>query len=199
MTSLIQQALGADWDKLPPALQAHYASGQSRDTGALAVSYPAYMQPLYSVLYRLGALVNQRHPHVPTVVRKGDDGRFQTWQRTMHYPGGRTLRFDSRWELVAGGQIIEWVNPLLGLRMLPYVVGNALHYQGICFVLRVGRWQLSIPEWLCLGHTTIEEQAVDQEHFAMDFRLTHPLLGEVFRYAGTFRAEALEPRPAAES
>lgn len=25
-------------------------------------------------------------------------------------------------------------------------------------------------------------------HFAMDFRLTHPLFGQVFRYAGEFEA-----------
>jgi hypothetical protein len=30
MKSLMQQALGADWDKLPAALQAHYRFGTTR-------------------------------------------------------------------------------------------------------------------------------------------------------------------------
>jgi hypothetical protein len=34
--------------------------------------------------------------------------------------------------------------------------------------------------------------AIDETHFAMDFRLTHPLLGEVFRYAGRFEAASSE-------
>jgi len=38
----------------------------------------------------------------------------------------------------------------------------------------------------------IVEQAVDERRFAMDFRLTHPLFGEVFRYSGEFGAQ---PRP----
>jgi hypothetical protein len=56
------------------------------------------------------------------------------------------------------------------------------------FVAKLGRWLLPIPEWLVLGHTTIVEQAVDDTHFEMDFRLTHPWFGQVFRYAGTFEA-----------
>jgi hypothetical protein len=52
---------------------------------------------------------------------------------------------------------------------------------------------LPIPEWLVLGHTTIVEEAIDETHFVMDFRLTHPLLGEVFRYSGKFQAELGEP------
>ena len=50
----------------------------------------------------------------------------------------------------------------------------------------IGLDQLPIPEWLALGHTTIVEEAVDESQFRMDFRLTHPLFGQVFRYAGIF-------------
>jgi hypothetical protein len=44
-----------------------------------------------------------------------------------------------------------------------------------------------MPQWL-LGYTTIKEEAIDEAHFKMDFRLTHPLWGQVFRYSGTFKA-----------
>jgi hypothetical protein len=56
--------------------------------------------------------------------------------------------------------------------------------------VRAGRWALHIPEWATLGHTTIVERALDEHHFAMDFRLTHPVFGQVFRYSGTFRSNA---------
>lgn len=48
---------------------------------------------------------------------------------------------------------------------------------------------LTLPEWIALGHTTIVEEALDDSHFAMDFRLTHPLFGQVFRYAGKFSTQ----------
>jgi hypothetical protein len=34
------------------------------------------------------------------------------------------------------------------------------------------------------------ERALDDHHFAMDFRMVHPVFGQVFRYCGTFRANA---------
>jgi hypothetical protein len=46
--------------------------------------------------------------------------------------------------------------------------------------------QLRLPEGLLLGHTEIEERAIDGESFAMDFRLIHPLFGQIYRYSGVF-------------
>lgn len=77
MKSPMQQALGADWERLPPALRAHYRCGTTIDTGHLDIEYPRLMQPLprlmqplMSVLYAVGALVNRRGRNVPTVVGK---------------------------------------------------------------------------------------------------------------------------------
>lgn len=186
MTNLMQQALGADWDKLPLALQAHYQSGVTTETGHMDIEYPSFMQPVLHALRLLGALVHRRGTRVATTVEKHMAGHRQYWQRTMRYPDGHTIRFNSFWVLTKHGQVIEFVNPLLGLRMVPYVAGGQLHYLGVCFVVKLGPLQLSIPEWMALGHTTIREEALDETHFAMDFRLTHPLFGRVFRYAGTF-------------
>ena len=36
---LMQQALGAQWQQLPPALQAHYQQGRNTDVGALDIDY----------------------------------------------------------------------------------------------------------------------------------------------------------------
>lgn len=185
MTSLMQQALGAAWDELPPALQAHYRSGTT-DTGHMDIEYPAFMQPVLHVLRLFGALVRRRGTNVATTVKKHMEGDRQYWQRTMRYPDGRSLQFNSVWVLAEHGQLIEFVNPFLGLRMAPRVVDGSLHYRGVCFVVQLGPLRLPIPEWMVLGHTTIREEAMDDTHFAMDFRLTHPLLGQVFRYAGRF-------------
>lgn len=188
MKSLMQQALGADWDKLPPALQAHYRFGTTTDTGRMDIEYPRFMQPFLSVLRVFGALVNRRGQQVSTVVEKSVVGERQHWRRTITYPDGRVIYFDSFWISAGHGQVIEFVNPVLGLQMAPYVTGNRLHYRGVRFVMKLGPVLLPIPEWMVLGHTTIVEEAMDESHFVMDFRLTHPLFGQLFRYSGKFEA-----------
>lgn len=194
MKSLMQQALGDAWELLAPSLQAHYLPGTTLDVGHLDIEYPAFMQPVLSVLSRLGALVRRRGRAVQACVEKSVVGEQQHWHRTLRYADGQTQRFDSIWELGPGGHVVEFVNPWLGLQMRPFVVEGELHYHGVRFVAKVGRWTWPIPEWLALGHTTIVERALDEHHFAMDFRMTHPVFGQVFRYAGTFRANAQASR-----
>lgn len=188
MKSLMQQALGADWDKLPPALQAHYRFGTTTDTGSMDIEYPRFMQPVWSILRLLGALVDRQGKSVTTIVEKRVVGERQVWQRTITYPDGQIVRFDSFWVAAGNAEVIEFVNPVLGLQMAPYVVGEKLHYRGVRFIAKLGPVSIPIPEWLVLGHATIIEEALDDTHFAMDFRLTHPLFGQLFRYSGKFEA-----------
>jgi hypothetical protein len=196
MKNLMQQALGADWNKLPPALQAHYEFGETIetiDTGIMDIEYPRLMQPFLNILGILGALVNRRGRDVHTIVKKRIVGERQYWRRTLSYPNGKVVHFNSFWVYAGQEQLIEFVNPVLGLQMAPYMKGSQLHYRGIRFVAKLGPLMLPIPEWLVLGHTTIVEEAVDETHFIMDFRLTHPLLGQGFRYSGKFAALTTDP------
>jgi hypothetical protein len=184
MENLMQYVLGDDWHKLPPALQAHHA--QAIDRGHMDIEYPRFMQPWLSVLRRFGALVNRAGSQVETVVEKSMAGKQQHWRRTIRYADGQTIAFNTVWHHAGGNEIIEFVNPLLGLQMAARVQDGCLHYQGVRFVVKLGRVLLPIPEWLALGHTTIVERAVSENRYAMDFRLTHPVFGQVFRYAGEF-------------
>lgn len=190
MKSLMQAALGADWDKLPTALQMHYRFGTTVDIGHMDIEYPRFMQPCLSVLHAIGALVDRRGRAVATVVEKRVVGDRQYWRRSLTYSDGLVQRFNSFWVTAGDNQLIEFVNPLLGLQMAPRVEDGRLHYRGVQFVVKLGRWLLPIPEWLVLGRTSIVEEALDDTHFAMDFRVTHPLFGEVFRYSGKFEATA---------
>lgn len=188
MTSLMQQLLGDTWEQLPPGLQAHYRPGTSTDVGHMDVEFPGFMRPLLWVLGWLGALVRRQGLGIPTTVEKIVEGPRQYWHRTLRYADGTVARFDSHWELAGGNQLIEYVNPWLGLQMAVEVRDGRLLYHGVRYVLRLGRVLLPIPEWLALGHTTIVETATGPQRFAMDFRLTHPLLGQVFRYSGVFES-----------
>jgi hypothetical protein len=184
----MQNALGADWDTLPPALQTHYRFGKTTDRGHMDIEYPRFMQPYLTLLRLVGALINRSGRQVSTVVEKSVVGERQYWRRTITWPDGKVVHFNSFWVYAGGRQMIEFVNPVLGLQMTVHVEDGKLHYRGVRFVAKLGRWLLPIPEWMVLGHTTIVEYAIDETHFAMDFRLTHPWFGQVFRYAGKFKA-----------
>lgn len=190
MKSLMQCTLGDDWHKLPPALQAHYRYGRTTDTGHMDIEYPRFMQPCLSLLRVFGALVHRSGRKVSTVVEKRVVGERQYWRRSIAYPDGKVIHFNSFWVFAGGNQVIEYVNRVLGLQMAVHVADGRLHYSGIRFVAKLGPMLLPIPEWLALGHTSIVEEALDETRFAMDFRLTHPLLGQVFRYSGQFLTEA---------
>ena len=66
--SLMQQALGEQWDQLPHALQAHYQHEKNTESGALDIEYPFFMQPYLSFMRLLGALINKRGKAVPATV-----------------------------------------------------------------------------------------------------------------------------------
>lgn len=186
--ALMQQALGPQWEQLPPVLQKHYQLASHTDVGALDIEYPGFMQVPLSLLHRIGALLHRRGEAVPTTVEKWMDGRTQHWKRTISFADGRKIYFKSHWHYAGGNELIEYVNPFLGLRMAASVDDGKLIYTGRSFILKLGALKLPIPEWLVLGHTSIVETALDDERFAMDFRLKHPLFGQIYRYAGTFRA-----------
>jgi hypothetical protein len=187
--SLMQQALGKQWDELPPSLQAHYKNRENIDIGKLDIEYPRFMQPYLSFLRLLGALVNQRGKKLPTTVEKWMDNDIQQWKRSIQFPDGKTIFFKSHWDYIGANELIEYVNGFIGLRMRVEVKEQQLHYHGVSYVIKLGHFLLPIPEWVILGHTTIVETALNENEFAMDFRLRHPLFGQLFRYTGTFHTK----------
>lgn len=195
MINMMESILGEQWHELPPVLQAHYKTGNSIEIGHLDIEYPRFMQPYLSLMRCFGALINRQGKQLATQVDKRSADEKVYWHRSIRYPDTKVVHFDSVWQLTPENHIIEFVNSLLGLQMVPEVKQGKMHYRGICFVMKLGRWLLPIPEWLVLGHTTIVEEAIDDTHFAMDFRLTHPLLGQLFRYSGVFSTVGDEIKP----
>lgn len=193
MKCLMQQALGTDWEKLPDSLKAHYQPGPNTDVGHLDIEFPAWMKPYLRLLHLFGALLTRQGKQVPTRVEKEFGASRQHWRRTIKFSDGETAIFNSFWVLSGGNRLIEYVNSFMGLEMAVHVEGNELRYEGVRYILKFGRLRMGLPEWLILGHTTIVERGLPSGAFAMDFRLTHHLFGEIFRYAGTFETRRLHP------
>lgn len=186
--SIMQKALGVQWYQLPKGLQQHYAAdtGGHYESGVLSIRYPGRMQWPLNALRLLGALLNRRGEQVPTEVRRWSRNARQHWERTVTYPDGHRVKFRSVVVYAGNNELIEYTNAVLGLRMQVSVADQQLFYHSRGYVLNLGVVQLPIPEWLALGHATIVETELYERRFAMDFRLRHPLFGEVFSYAGEF-------------
>ena len=114
-------------------------------------------------------------------------GDIQYWKRTIRFSQDKIILFKSFWFHDGSNELIEYVNPFLGLRMSVHVENNELHYEGCNFVVKLGKFLLPIPEWLVLGHTTIIETAISETEFKMNFKLKHPLFGTLFSYSGKFK------------
>lgn len=188
--SLMQQALGEQWNQLPPALKAHYDNdehGNNNAIGKLTINYPKFMQLPLSAMRLMGALVNQQGEELPTTVKRVMIEEEQYWHRTIHYPDGKKIAFKSRFTFDSQrSEFIEYTNQFLGMRMRAFVKSGVLYYESCGYVINFAGFKLSLPEWLALGHASIVESAVSDTNFKMDFRLKHPLLGEIFSYIGEF-------------
>lgn len=193
MTNPLRQALGAKWVQLPATLKAHYRDGRTRECGVLEVMFPRAMRPVWWLLSRFGALVDRPGGNIATTVLRHSVPEGQRWERRLRYPDGGECTFHSTWQHTAHGTIVDFVNPFLGLELAPDVVGEALHYRGVAFVLKVGAWCVALPRWLTPGQAFIVERSVDANHYAMDFRLVHPLFGLLFRYSGVFAVDGATP------
>lgn len=189
--NIMRQALGEQWKQLPVVLQEHYQEMDNMDVGTLDIEYPAWMQIFLNVLNLFGALLNRRGKSLAAKVEKKMQGDIQCWQRTITLDDGKNIYFSSHWCYDGDNRLIEYVNPILGLCMSVKVDGRQLKYHGEYFVLKISKFLLRIPEWMLLGHTTIIETEKDVQHFMMDFRLKHPLFGQIYRYSGTFSTRSV--------
>ncbi|MCF6288054.1 MAG: DUF4166 domain-containing protein [Proteobacteria bacterium] len=190
--ALMQIALDSQWELLPPALKNHYgedAKGENHATGVLTIQYPWFMQWPLNFFRLLGALVNKRGKDLKTTVAKTNKDGKQYWQREIIYPNGKKIVFNSVFVAGNNKDFIEYINSFLGLRMYAFVENNKLRYESKGYVLKLGKIKIPIAEWLALGHASIIEwqaDADDEQTFDMDFRIKHPLFGEVFCYTGRF-------------
>ena len=192
-TSIIQKALGVQWQHLPEALKKHYLEndkGENRAQGHLTIDFPWFMKIPLSILRFFGALINKRGNNLPTNVYRVVSNGEQRWQRRIDFPNNKPVIFNSVVYHNKNNEIIEFINSVLGMKMKVHVENNTLRYESNGYVIKLGKLRIPYPEFLALGHGRIIEKPVDdndENSFEMDFRLKHPIFGEVFSYKGIFQ------------
>lgn len=160
---------------------------------------PRVLGPLFRLLGRIGILVPEQGTEVPTTLtvrpgRNALDGQYHVWDRTLSF--ARPVRF--RTTIIydpAIGQVVDLVGP----RDVLYMVWKAQFHPPDRFTLdteaialRIRGRRVWMPTWmwkLLLGTVTFSQVAdsTEGDMVRIDLLITHPLLGRIFGYAGTFR------------
>lgn len=193
--SVIRQALGDDWHKLPLVIQSHYLFQHDHKTrnivtGTMRINYPNFVMPMLFITRLMGGLIDLKGDGMSTHVEKwinNDKPDTLFWKRTIQAPNGKSTVFASRMEYQKDNDLIEFVGFGFGLYLKLTVENNTLVYRSNGHLWQLGRIRLPIPDVLFLGHATIIETAISENQFVLDFRINHPLLGETYSYNGIFK------------
>jgi hypothetical protein len=160
---------------------------------------PRVLGPLFRLLGRIGILVPYEGTEVPTTltVRAGRNrlnGLYHVWDRTFGF--ARPVRF--RTTIIYDpriGQVVDLVGP----RDWLYMVWKAQFHPPLRFTLdteacafRIRGRTLWMPTWmwkLLLGTVTFSQvaESMEGDTVRIDLLITHPVLGPIFGYTGTFR------------
>lgn len=160
---------------------------------------PRWLGPLFRFLGKMRILVPQTGEEVPTTltVRPGlsrRDGVFHVWDRTFSFtppvPFPTTIIYDPRL-----GMVVDLVGP----RDVLYMVWKARFHPPDRFTLdtdaialRFGGLKLWLPKFLwklLFGTVTFSQvaESMEGDTVRIDLLITHPLLGRIFGYVGTFK------------
>jgi hypothetical protein len=198
--SVIQKALGENWNKLDSIVKLHYDLKPGCNTelhlrGTMREVYHSKIGKLFLLPVRIfGALVPYKGSDIPTEVKNWtskDNPHAMFWHRKLFFPNKHPVVFSSRMEHIHENEIIEYVNYGMGIRLRIYTQNKSLHFQSLGYTWKVGPVTLSIPNWATLGEAEIVEKAISDRELFVDFNMIHPLFGKTFSYSGSFTIDKI--------
>jgi hypothetical protein len=185
--SVYERVLGADIDLLAPELRRYFIGGHDVGVGKgvfdIAGCRRRVMRPLLAYLARQRILFPEYARDVPFEIVNSPtaDGDLDAI-RTFHLPGkDRPLEDTMR---VVDGRLHDFMGKKRGfeVRMALTIVDGCLNMRSDRQWVRMLGLRLRIPQ---LATVTVSESWADDRQ-RVDVRLRSPLLGEWFRYAGSF-------------
>jgi hypothetical protein len=190
-----QRALREDFGALDPQLQRYFGPiapgsvGTGRGIYAVAGSRLRMLRPLLAAMAWRHVLFPELARDVPFVVTNhpGSDGSLSA-SRTFEFAGRTRVMEDTM--RVVDGQLLDRIGKRRGLEvtMELAVVSGALHMKSTGLAVRAGRVRIPLPPVATMRLEESTDHAVPSRQ-RVDVRLTAPLIGEIFRYTGTFTYE----------
>ena len=190
-TSVYQRVLGARFSELAPELRAYFArppeGAVGRGTGVFEVagSPRRWLRPVFAVLAWRRVLFPEYARNVPfTVTNIPGPGDGLSARREFHFPGRDRVMQDTMH--VVDGRLHDFLGRRGGLevRLVLDIVDGSLRMHSDRAWLHLRGLRLPLPALLSARVALTEAWAGDTQR--VDVRLRHPLLGEIFSYAGTF-------------
>ncbi len=187
---IFQPIFQDDWEKLPPVMLKHYANRPycndiSIVHGRLDVMCRWYLKP---VLWFLGTVPPHNGTDVPVTVRfvsQPHDAGFG-FERLFEFPHRPPVKFHSRMFHRGGAEIVEHMRFGICWHATYGWDGQRVTLTHKGYSLRIGRRYLNLPVTGLIGRGDAHEIPIDDHSFAMAVSLSHPLLGKIYSYAGTF-------------
>ena len=190
--SVYQQVLQGAWDDLDPRLRTYFGPTPSGTVGVgrgvydTAGSRVGLLRPLLAVTARWGILFPEVGHDVPfTVVNAPQPDGTLTATRTFVVPHRVRVMRDT--VLVIDGRLVERIGRRGRLEMTLDVLVDqgGVRLVSRRLALRLGALTVPLPAF---AQVTVDERAVDERQH-VDVHVRSPLVGEIFRYAGTFTYE----------
>jgi hypothetical protein len=188
--SVYEIVLGARIDELAPGLRHYFGELPAGATGSGAGEYEVagsrqrWLRPALAWLATRQVLFPEYGHRIPFTVENVPTSHGLAARRTFSFPGRTRIMVDEM--RVVDGRLHDRLGRRGGLEVelgLEVVDGGLRMRSGRQW-LHLGPVRVRIPG---LVRVTLAEDALPGGRQHVDVRMTAPLLGEVFRYAGTFR------------
>jgi len=190
--SVYQTALGEDFASLDADLQRYFGPIPAGCIGTgcgvydVAGSRLRLLRPILAMTASRRVLFPEFGRNVPFTVTNtpGSDGSLSA-TRTFEFPGGTRIMEDTLTAL--NGQLVDRLGKRRGLEVgiRLSVVDGGLRMTSTRLAIRVGGARLPLPA-LATMHLDERTDRTDPARQRVDVRITAPMIGELFRYTGTF-------------
>ena len=189
--SVYQRVLGGDFERLAPELRAYFSAPPANSVGRghgvyeVAGSIRRWLAPLFAFLAWRRILFPELGRDVPfTVTNIPGPGDGLSSRREFHFPARDRVMQDTMH--VVDGRLHDFLGRRGGLevRLGLTVTDGSLRMLSDRAWLHLRGLRLPLPALLS-ARVVLDERWVDG-HQRVDVRMRHPLLGEIFRYTGTF-------------
>lgn len=192
-TSLYRTALGTEFDRLHPAIQRHYDLGLGQhvtlNANMRAWNRLAFAQPLMPFTPKPGH-------NLPTIVKNTGvkDALGQVsfeWQREFIYPSGTFRNYTLTTAPPSPQPFAAVMDRFAGFPQVALILeltisedGNVLNMntRGAQYMV-FGQRLLPLPRFMHMVGIGVE-RAIGPNEIEISIRISHPLFGELFGYAG---------------
>ncbi len=194
---IFQAIFGKYWGSMPELFKQRYNNHAYTKqciqlTGKVNITTSRLFSLLSPLMRLVGALVPYSGKQVSVCVSciSKEDSPFIYMQRLFHYPKKKKpLKFNSRFLITKDNTVIELMRFGLGIKMNYSYQDTCIQLTHISYVWRIFGLNIPLPLSFILGRANGHEKLESPSCFSMMVKINHPLMGQIFRYSGSFTLE----------